>query len=238
MQQRLGSSNTVIARCLTTREVFHITVTFVCSYCWRTARFSSLYVQDVWAVEWKRSWPLHDIFRLKMGMCRCAKKLFILKPIPWNSPVQCFDAKPNRPQRLQADKFALFSEVWNHLINNCCARYKCGALSVIEQFFPTKDQLPFRPVSGIKVRLVWAMMLDSCGQEKQQIPDKRFSLCWERMKHAPWMSSFWSRSDSAHWTFNWIKEEMCAKVTTLTVHREKAWTSMCWYLAKYARILQ
>ena len=50
-----------------------------------------------------------------------------------------FDIKSNRSQRLQTDKFALFSKVWNRFIDNCYTSYKPGAfITVDEQLFSSK----------------------------------------------------------------------------------------------------
>ena len=43
------------------------------------------------------------------------------------------------PERLQTDKFALISEIWNRFINNSQACYKpYENISIDEQLFPTK----------------------------------------------------------------------------------------------------
>ena len=50
-----------------------------------------------------------------------------------------FDIKSNRSQRLQTEKFDLFSEVWNRVIDNCYTAYKPQPfITVDEQFFPSK----------------------------------------------------------------------------------------------------
>ena len=55
-----------------------------------------------------------------------------------------FDKKSTRSQRLQIDKFALFSTVWNRFIANSVACYKPGGfLTVDEQLFPNKARCPF-----------------------------------------------------------------------------------------------
>ena len=40
-----------------------------------------------------------------------------------------FDIKSNRSQRLQTEKFDLFFEVWNRVIDNCYTAYKHKLLS-------------------------------------------------------------------------------------------------------------
>jgi len=55
-----------------------------------------------------------------------------------------FDVKSTRSTRLQTDKFALFSDVWNRFIENCQAAYIPGAfITVDEQLFPSKTRCPF-----------------------------------------------------------------------------------------------
>ncbi|XP_073510776.1 uncharacterized protein [Phyllobates terribilis] len=55
-----------------------------------------------------------------------------------------FDEKSTRSERLQTDKFALFSTVWDRFIENCIACYKPGPyITVEEQLFPSKTRCPF-----------------------------------------------------------------------------------------------
>ena len=55
-----------------------------------------------------------------------------------------FDVKSNCSHRLQINNFPLFSEVWTHFTDNCCALYKPGAfITVDEQHFPSKARCPF-----------------------------------------------------------------------------------------------
>ena len=55
-----------------------------------------------------------------------------------------FDLKRTRSQRLQSDKFALASEVWQKFINNCFFCYRPeGNLSAGEQLFPSKARCRF-----------------------------------------------------------------------------------------------
>ncbi|XP_073510786.1 uncharacterized protein [Phyllobates terribilis] len=56
-----------------------------------------------------------------------------------------FDEKSTRSERLQTDKFALFSTVWDRFIENCIACYKPGPyITVDEQLFPSKTRCPFK----------------------------------------------------------------------------------------------
>ena len=62
-----------------------------------------------------------------------------------------FDVKSNRSNRLQTDKFGLFSEVWTHFTDNCCALYKPGAfITVDEQLFPSKARCHFTQYKASK----------------------------------------------------------------------------------------
>lgn len=55
-----------------------------------------------------------------------------------------FDLRSERSSRLQTDKFALISQVWNRFINNCITCYKPGEnLTVDEQLFATKVRCAF-----------------------------------------------------------------------------------------------
>ncbi|XP_073505226.1 uncharacterized protein [Phyllobates terribilis] len=55
-----------------------------------------------------------------------------------------FDEKSTRSERLQTDKFALFSTVWDRFIDYCIACYKPGPyITVDEQLFPSKTRCPF-----------------------------------------------------------------------------------------------
>jgi hypothetical protein len=62
-----------------------------------------------------------------------------------------FDDKPSRSQRLNQDKFALFSEIWNMFNENCQLHYTPEEnLSVDEQLFPTKSRCRFTQFMGNK----------------------------------------------------------------------------------------
>ena len=50
-----------------------------------------------------------------------------------------FDVRNTRPIRLQTNKFALVSDVWNRSVDNCLSCYKSGAnITMNEQLFITK----------------------------------------------------------------------------------------------------
>jgi len=94
-------------------------------------------------VAGKSSLPLHDLWTEKWGVPLCKSAMSrnrfceILRFLR-------FDMKSSRSQRLQTDKFALFSEVWNHFTDNCYILYKPGAfITVDEQLFPSKARCPF-----------------------------------------------------------------------------------------------
>ena len=55
-----------------------------------------------------------------------------------------FDKKSERNQRLQTNKFALISEIWDRFIENSQSCYKPGAyVTVDEQLFPSKARCRF-----------------------------------------------------------------------------------------------
>ena len=55
-----------------------------------------------------------------------------------------FDVRSTRSVRLQTDKFALISDVWNRFVDNCISCYKPRAnITIDEQLFPTKARCRF-----------------------------------------------------------------------------------------------
>ncbi|XP_071746952.1 piggyBac transposable element-derived protein 4-like [Lepeophtheirus salmonis] len=58
-----------------------------------------------------------------------------------------FDIRSTRSQRLQNDKFALISMVWDRFVENCKSSYRPGEnitnITFDEQLFPTKARYPF-----------------------------------------------------------------------------------------------
>ncbi|XP_040580526.1 piggyBac transposable element-derived protein 4-like [Lepeophtheirus salmonis] len=55
-----------------------------------------------------------------------------------------FDIRSTRSQRLQNDKFALISMVWDRFVENCKSSYRPGEnITIDEQLFPTKARYPF-----------------------------------------------------------------------------------------------
>ena len=55
-----------------------------------------------------------------------------------------FDIRSERSTRLQTDKFALCSAIWERFIENCMSCYRPGkTITIDEQLFPTKCRYPF-----------------------------------------------------------------------------------------------
>ena len=91
----------------------------------------------------KSALPLHDLWTENWGVPFSKSAMFrnrfceILRFLR-------FDVKSNRSHRLQADKFALFSKVWTHFMDNCCALYKpVTFITVDEQLLSSKARCPF-----------------------------------------------------------------------------------------------
>jgi len=79
--------------------------------------------------------PLHDILTDRWGVPLCNSAMSrnrFCKILHFLS----FDVKSNRLQRLHTDKFALFSEVWNHFVNNCYTFTNLKRLSQSTNSFP------------------------------------------------------------------------------------------------------
>ena len=99
------------------------------TYARRGTDKSDLLLHDIWTERWKV--PLCTSAMSRNRFCKILRFLH-------------FDVKSNRLQRLQTDKFALFSGVWNHIINNCCTCYKSVAFITINgQLFPSKAWCAF-----------------------------------------------------------------------------------------------
>ena len=101
-----------------------------------------------------------------------------------------FDMRSTRSIRLQADKFALVSDLWNKFVDNCISSYKPGPnITIDEQLFPTKARcrftqyMPNKPDKfGIKFWL--AVDVDTkyilnaipyLGKEESRAPSQRLS---------------------------------------------------------------
>ena len=75
-----------------------------------------------------------SLFRQTMSRDRCKELLKFIR----------FDIRSSRIQRVQSDKFALISTIWNRFIENCISCYRPGVnITVDEQLFPTKSRCPF-----------------------------------------------------------------------------------------------
>lgn len=86
-------------------------------------------LSDLWSEEWGL-----DIFRKTMSRNRFKEIQRYLR----------FDDRVSRRQRLQNDKFTLFSEIWDMFITNCQNHYMpTEDLTVDEQLFPTKCRCRF-----------------------------------------------------------------------------------------------
>ncbi|XP_041093443.1 uncharacterized protein LOC121305857 [Polyodon spathula] len=84
----------------------------------------SLNLERLWSTQWGIAF-----FAETMPQSRFREILRFLR----------FDLRATRSARLQTDKFALASEIWNGFIENSIACYKPGEnLTVGEQLFPTK----------------------------------------------------------------------------------------------------
>ncbi|XP_042911628.1 piggyBac transposable element-derived protein 4-like [Parasteatoda tepidariorum] len=93
-------------------------------YCAKGLELDSLWSMD-WGPPFFRNTMPRDRFREIMRFLR-------------------FDIKSTRSDRLQTDKFALVSDVWNRFIENCKTNYTPGPnLTVDEQLFPTKARCRF-----------------------------------------------------------------------------------------------
>jgi hypothetical protein len=93
-------------------------------------------IPELWSEKWG-----NGIFRRTMARDRFIEIMKFLR----------FDEKSTRQQRLPADKFALFSEIWNLFISNCQEHYTpVENLAVDEQLFPTKARCRFTQYMGNK----------------------------------------------------------------------------------------
>ena len=122
------------AYCILQNQKFELTIkefeTFIAvMYAQGATEKSALPWYDTWTEKWGVPLCKNAISRNKFGE--------ILQFIH-------FDIKSSRLQRLQTNKFALFSEIWNRFTDNCCTLYKPGAfITVDEQHFPSKARCLF-----------------------------------------------------------------------------------------------
>ena len=108
--------------------------------------------------------PLTDLWNKNWGIVFC-KQVMSRDRFKEILRFLRFDKKSSRSERLQTDKFALFSTVWNRFIENFIAYYKPGAfLTVDEQLFPSKARCPFTQFMASKP--------DKYGQKYCLVVDK------------------------------------------------------------------
>ena len=82
---------------------------------------------------WSRAWGI-NYFPSTMSRDRYKELLKFIR----------FDIRSSRAERLQTDKFALISIIWNRFIDNSKACYRPNSdITVDEQLFPTKARCPF-----------------------------------------------------------------------------------------------
>ena len=76
-----------------------------------------------------------------------------------------FDDKTIRRERLQTDKFALVSSIWDRFIDNCLRCYKGGVnLTIDEQLLPSKCRCPitqYMPNKPDKFGIKFWMLVDA-----------------------------------------------------------------------------
>ena len=86
-------------------------------------------VHEIWSKDWGP-----PFFREVMSRNRYKELLTYIR----------FDLRETRSMRLNTDKFALFSIIWNRFIDNCKSHYFPNEnITVDEQLFPTKARCPF-----------------------------------------------------------------------------------------------
>ena len=67
-----------------------------------------------------------------------------------------FDTRSIRPSRLQTDKFALISAVWDKFIKNWIVCYKLGEnITMDEELFPTKARCRFTQYQRQQTGQIW-----------------------------------------------------------------------------------
>ena len=86
-------------------------------------------INDLWSKVWGPSF-----FRQTMSRDPCKELLKFIR----------FDVRSSRIQRVQSERFALISNIWNRFIENCILYYRPGAnITVDKQLFPIKSMCPF-----------------------------------------------------------------------------------------------
>ena len=104
------------------------------------AFISIMYIRGVMG---KNDMPLSELWNKKWGVAFC-KQVMSRDRFKEILRFLRLDKKSTRSQRLQTNKLAVFSTVWNRFIENSVACYKPGGfLTVDEQLFPSKARCPF-----------------------------------------------------------------------------------------------
>ena len=86
-------------------------------------------INDLWSKVWGSSF-----FRQTMSRDPCKELLKFIR----------FGVRSSRIQRVQSERFALISTIWNRFIENCISCYRPGAnITVDEQLFLIKSRCPF-----------------------------------------------------------------------------------------------
>ncbi|XP_068233497.1 piggyBac transposable element-derived protein 4-like [Palaemon carinicauda] len=86
-------------------------------------------VENLWSVKWRP-----PFFRETMSRARFKEIMKFLR----------FDIRSSRSIRMQTDKFAMISKVWERFIKNSISCYRPSEnITVDEQLFPTKSRCPF-----------------------------------------------------------------------------------------------
>ena len=81
----------------------------------------------------------HTSCRALFLRCRCKVSTHVANRFKEIVRFLRFDKKSSRSERLQINKFALFSMAWNWFVENSVAYFKPGAFfTVDEQLFPSK----------------------------------------------------------------------------------------------------
>ena len=110
------------------------------SICELKAFIALLYVRGAYGGKnfplynfWNREWGV-AFFQQTMPRSRCREIMRFLR----------FDVRSTRSARLQTDKFALISDIWNRFVDNSISCYKPGDnITIDEQLFPTKSRCRF-----------------------------------------------------------------------------------------------
>ena len=91
---------------------------------------------------WNKEWGV-SFFQQTLSRIRSREIMRFLR----------FDLRSTRSARLQTDKFALISDIWNRFVDNSISCYKPGEnITIDEQLFPTKFRCRFTHYMPNKTR--------------------------------------------------------------------------------------